>query len=75
MAFPHRLIKHLNSQFKEEEVLLFGLEDVHQLENIGMFHPEEMCHEAQDRESERKRDVRSHLGDDVCIIHSVGGIT
>lgn len=53
--FPE-LIRHLNSQFKKEEVFFFGLEDVHQLENIGMLHPEEMCHKAQDKERNRERE-------------------
>ena len=61
--FP-RLIRHVNSQFKEKEVLFLGLEDVHQLENIGMLHPGETRHKAQGTE----RDVRS-LGNDVWIIH------
>lgn len=67
------LIRHLNSQFKEKEVLFFGLEDVHQLENIGMLHPGETRHKAWERGRirgrERERDVRSHVGDEVWIIH------
>lgn len=53
---PPRLIRHLNSQFKEEEVLLFGLKDVHQLEDIGMLHPEEMWHRAEGRQRSTKRE-------------------
>lgn len=40
-AFYSPPIRRLNSQLQEEEVLLFGLEDVNQLEDVGMLHPEE----------------------------------
>lgn len=52
--FP-RLIRHQNSQFKEEEVLFFGLEDVHQLENIGMLHPEDVSQSTRHREKKKER--------------------
>lgn len=42
--------RHLDLQFKEEEVFLFGLEYIHQLEDIGMLHPEEKCRKAKDRQ-------------------------
>lgn len=38
-----------NSQFKEQEVLFFGLVDINQLEDIGMLHPGEDVSETQDR--------------------------
>lgn len=34
------IVRRLNSQLQEEEVLLFGLEDVDQLEDVGVLHPE-----------------------------------
>lgn len=36
----HTVIRRLNSQLQEEEVLLFGLKDVDQLEDVGVLHPE-----------------------------------
>lgn len=34
------LIKILNLQLQKEEVLLFSLKDVDQLEDVGVLHPE-----------------------------------
>lgn len=70
-AFSHQLVRHLNSQFKEEEVLFFGLKDVHQLEDIGMLHPEEMSHKGRGREREEHKDEERAMSR-VFIIHSVG---
>lgn len=36
----HTLIRRLNLQLQEEEVLLLGLEDVNQLEDVGVLNPE-----------------------------------
>lgn len=45
-------ITHPDLQFQKQEVLFFGLEDVHQLENIGMLHPEDESHKRQKKTDE-----------------------
>lgn len=49
---------HVNSQLQEEEILLLGLEHVHQLENIGVLHPEA-------KGGKQKRVIDCN----VCIFH------
>lgn len=47
-AIPPQTITHPNLQFQKQEVLLFGLEDIHQLENVGMLHPKNESHKVEE---------------------------
>lgn len=52
---PARLIRRLNSQLEEEEVLLFGLEDVNQLQDVGVLHPKRVMRHG-GKEEKRQRE-------------------
>lgn len=60
-------IRRLNSQLQEEEVLLFGLEDVNQLEDVGMLHSEEgrrdRCHSMSQSSKARKPQFKNVIYD------------
>lgn len=55
---PRPPTTHPNSQFQKQEVLLFGLKDIHQLENVGMLHPEKESHKVKENNAP------------VCFIYS-----
>lgn len=53
-SYPPQTITHPNLQFQKQEVLFFGLKDIHQLENVGMLHPE-------DEESHKVKENNAHV--------------
>lgn len=62
----------MNSQFEEEEVLLFGLVDINQLQNVRMPHPGNGVSE---NTKQKKTGVMNQTGDNVQICHSIRGTT
>lgn len=47
-SYPPQTVSHPNLQFQKQEVLFLGLKDIHQLENVGMLHPENESHKVKE---------------------------